>query len=288
MEIVIITGMSGAGKSAAVNVFEDLGFNCVDNMPPVLISKFIEVCSSSSSKFDRLAIVVDMRTGVLFDDIFDELTKFRENGVKIKILYLEASDDALIKRYKETRRRHPLIKSSGSLINAVRQERIKLAPVRAISDYVIDTSFLRTKNLRDQIVQKFSNSETSLQITVISFGQKYGPQLDVDMQFDVRCLPNPFYISELKPLTGIDSEVYDYVFGFNSAKEYYKRLYELVTMLLPQFCYEGKTNLTIGFCCTGGKHRSVAFALKLGEDLRNKGYNVSVIHRDIDKSDRDK
>ena len=286
MEIVVITGMSGAGKSAAVDVFEDLGFNCVDNMPPVLISKFIEVCSSSNAKFERLAIVVDMRTGVLFDGILDELTKFRESGVNIKILFLEASDDALIKRYKETRRRHPLIKSAGSLIGAVEQERVKLAPVREISDYVIDTSFLRTKNLRDQIVQKFSNAETALQITVISFGQKYGPQLDVDMQFDVRCLPNPFYVSDLKPLTGMDSEVYDYVFGFNSAKEYYKRVYEMISMLLPQFCYEGKTNLTIGFCCTGGKHRSVAFELKLGQDLLSKGYNISVIHRDIDKTDR--
>lgn len=286
MEIVLITGMSGAGKSAAVNVFEDLGFNCVDNMPPVLISKFIEVCSSSSSKFERLAIVADMRTGVLFDSIFDELNKFRESGVKIKILFLEASDDSLIKRYKETRRRHPLITSEGSLINAVKQERLKLAPVRAISDYVIDTSFLRTKSLRDQIVQKFSNSEDNLQITVISFGQKYGPQLDVDMQFDVRCLPNPFYIAELKQLTAMDSQVYDYVFGFNSAKDYYKKVYDLISGLLPQFCYEGKTNLTVGFCCTGGKHRSVAFALKLGEDLGNKGYNVSVIHRDIDKTDR--
>lgn len=285
MEIVVITGMSGAGKSAAVNFFEDLGFNCVDNMPPVLISKFIEVCSSASTKFERLAIVVDMRTGALFDGIFDELTKFRESGVRLKILYLEASDDALIKRYKETRRRHPLIETAGSLVGAVEQERKKLMPVRAISDYVIDTSFLKTKDLRDQIVQKFSSSETSLQITVLSFGQKYGPQLDVDMQFDVRCLPNPFYINELKPLTGLDSHVYDYVFGFNSAKEYYKKIFEMITALLPQFCYEGKTNLTVGFCCTGGKHRSVAFALKLGEDLKNKGYNVSVIHRDIDRTD---
>lgn len=283
MEIVIITGMSGAGKSAAVNVFEDLGFNCVDNMPPVLISKFIEVCSSAGTKFERLAMVVDMRTGILFDDLFDEIIKFRNIGVKIQILFLEASDEALIKRYKETRRRHPLIKTEGSLIGAVKAEREKLASVRAISDYVIDTSFLKTKNLRDQIVQKFSSSETALQITVISFGQKYGPQLDVDMQFDVRCLPNPFYVQELKHQTGIDSDVYDYVFGFNSAKEYYRRIIDLVVMLLPQFCYEGKTNLTVGFCCTGGKHRSVAFALKLGEDLRAKGYNVTVIHRDIDK-----
>ena len=281
MDIVLITGMSGAGKSAAVHVFEDLGFNCVDNVPPILISKFIEVCSTATSKFDKLAIVVDMRTGELFESLFDELIKFRENGIKIRILFLEASNDILIKRYKETRRRHPLIGSSGSLIAAVEKERQLLGRVRALSDFIIDTSYISVKKLRDQIIKKFSDNGSSLQLSIMSFGQKFGPQLDVDMQFDVRCLPNPFYIAQLRPLIGTDKSVYDYVFSFNAAKEYYKRVLDLMLSLLPQFGYEGKTNLTVGFCCTGGKHRSVAFAEKLGSDLISAGYSVTVIHRDI-------
>lgn len=287
MEIVIITGMSGAGKSAAVDVFEDLGFNCVDNMPPVLISKFIEVCTSTNSKFERLALVIDTRTGELFGDLFSELEKFRNNGIKIQILYLEAGNDILISRYKETRRRHPLIdKTKGSLVAAVELERVFLERVRETSDYVIDTSYLSSRSLRDQIRQKFNSNKSSLQLTVMSFGQKFGPQLDIDIQFDVRCLPNPFYIENLKFKTGLERDVYDYVYSFNSAKEYYRKVYEMITSLLPLFEYEGKTNLSIAFCCTGGKHRSVAFAEKLSRDLISKGYNVATVHRDIDKIDR--
>lgn len=284
MEIVVITGMSGAGKSAAVKVFEDLGFNCVDNMPPILIPKFIEICSTASAKFKRLALVIDTRTGELFNDLFSQIDSIKNSEVKVKLVYLEASDEILINRYKETRRRHPLIDSArGSLIDAVKKERSILNSIREMSDYVIDTSHLSSKNLRDQLIDKFSQQENALQITVLSFGQKYGPQSDVDMQFDVRCLPNPYYIDELRNRSALDDDVYEYVFSFNSAKEYYKRVKEMIISLLPQFANEGKTNLNIAFCCTGGKHRSVSFAKKLGADLAKNNFSVSVVHRDVDK-----
>lgn len=277
--------MSGAGKSAAVKVFEDLGYNCVDNMPPILIPKFIEVCSNASAKFKKLALVIDARTGELFDDLLGELKNLKNSNIDIKILFLEASNDVLIKRYKETRRRHPLMdKVVGSLVEAVNMERTMLGVVKELSDYVVDTSYLSSKNLRDQLINKFSNNESSMRITVFSFGQKYGPQNDVDMQFDVRCLPNPYYVEELKSRTGLDKDVYDYVFSFNSAKEYFKKIEQMIVSLLPQFEYEGKSNLNIAFCCTGGKHRSVSFAKKLGGDLADMGYAISIVHRDIEKN----
>lgn len=283
MEIAIITGLSGAGKSAAVSLLEDLGFNCVDNMPPVFISKFIEVCSSASNKFDKIGIVVDSRAGALFDDFVSELDRLDESEVKINLIYLEATNETLIKRYKETRRRHPLIEYTGTLIDAVNKEREMLYPIRQRADYVIDTSLMSSKSLREQLCKVFCNNESGLHITSISFGQKYGAQTDVDMLFDVRCLPNPYYDLNLRHMTGLDDEVYNYVFSFNSSKEYYNRIFDMISSLLPQFEYEGKTNLTVGFCCTGGKHRSVSFARKFADEIQKTGYSVTVIHRDIDK-----
>lgn len=283
-EIVIITGLSGAGKSAAISLFEDLGFNCVDNMPPMFISKFIEACATATKKFNKIAIVVDSRAGELFDSFYDELKLLAESDVKLKIIYLEASDDVLVKRYKETRRRHPLIDTvDGILSDAIKAERRMLSPIRELSDFVIDTSFLSNKALREDLRKKIPGHKSALCITIMSFGQKYGPQTDVDMQFDVRCLPNPYYKAELRAKTGLDDDVYDYVFGFTSAKDYYNRVFEMLISLLPQFEFEGKTNITVAFCCTGGKHRSVSFARKLGEDMDKRGCNISVIHRDIDK-----
>lgn len=283
MEIAIITGLSGAGKSAAVSLLEDLSFNCVDNMPPVFISKFIEVCSSASNKFDKLGIVVDSRAGALFDDFVSELDKLEQAGININLIYLEATNETLIKRYKETRRRHPLIDYTGTLIDAINKEREMLTSIRQRADYIIDTSLLSSKSLREQLCNIFCKTESGLHITTISFGQKYGAQADVDMQFDVRCLPNPYYDLTLRHKTGLDDDVYNYVFSFNTSKEYYIRIMEMLTSLLPQFEYEGKTNLTVGFCCTGGKHRSVSFARKLCDDIQKLGYGVTVIHRDIDK-----
>jgi UPF0042 nucleotide-binding protein csac_1160 len=284
MEIVIITGMSGAGKSHTINVFEDMGYNCIDNMPPALISKFIELCRNSSVAFDNLAIVVDSRTGELFDGLINELKKLNDSGIRYKMLFLEASDDVLMRRYKETRRRHPLEAAEGSISSAIAVERQKLSQARKISDYVIDTSLFSVKNLREQIMQTFSMGKKPITITICSFGFKYGPKSDTDMLFDVRCLPNPFYIDNLRLKTGLDKIVFDYVFQWDDSKIYFDKVYSLIDFLLPKFIAEGKNNMQISFGCTGGKHRSVAFAQLTASKLKENGYRVAVVHRDIDKN----
>lgn len=283
-EIMIITGMSGAGKSRAIEVFEDMGYNCVDNMPPSLITKFVEVCCGPGANFNRLCIVVDCRIGELFESLYVELNALKAMGFEYRVLFLEASDEVLKRRYKETRRRHPLEKlAGGDISKAITMERKMLSRARSEADVVVDTSLSSAKMLKELITKKFSTINHNMSVTVMSFGFKYGPQNDADLLLDVRCLPNPYYIEELRPLTGLDDRIYDYVFQWEESQRMYQKLAELISFSLPLYANEGRSNLTIAFGCTGGQHRSVSFARRIGEMIEKMGYSVSVIHRDIEK-----
>ncbi len=287
MDVVILTGLSGAGKSNATHVLEDLGYYCVDNMPPKLIEKFAEFCMQSGGKISKIAIIADIRSGSVFDDLITSVDKMRAWGFKCNTVFLDASDDVLIKRYKETRRKHPLltddkVDDSLSLADAIKNERALLKIVRENSDYILDTSLLSVKQLSEWFIGTFSDSsETSILVTCTSFGYKYGIPTDADLVFDVRCLPNPFYIRELKEKTGLDKSVSDYVFKWKQSSELLERLIELIDYLLPLYIEEGKGQLTIAVGCTGGKHRSVAFAEKIAAHMRGKNVKSVINHRDI-------
>lgn len=283
-QTIIITGMSGAGKSRAIEVFEDMGYNCADNIPPTLISKFIEICRGPGANFSRLCIVVDCRIGELFESLYDELRVLKERGLSYQMLFLDASDEVLKRRYKETRRRHPLENSTGGSVSAaIQAERKILGRAKEEADIVVDTSLSTVKTLRELISKKFSSSNHNMMVTVMSFGFKHGPQSDADMLFDVRCLPNPYYIAELRPLTGLDDAVYDYVFQWEEARVLFEKLKDYISYTLPLFASEGRSSLNIAFGCTGGQHRSVSFARKLSQIIEEMGYNVTTIHRDIEK-----
>lgn len=282
MQCVIVTGLSGAGKSRTIDALEDIGFYCVDNIPPKLISKFVELSMQSDGKLDKLAIVTDVRGGDLFNEFLNEIDKLREMNCEYKILFLDANDKTLIDRYKETRRKHPLLEACGSLEMAVKREREILKSVRERSSYVIDTSLLSAMQLRERIVKMFlEDASKGMLITCQSFGFKHGLPMEADLVFDVRCLPNPFYIEELKRKTGLDKEVYDYVMGTEEAQGLKDRLLSLVDYLQPLYMKEGKSSLTIAIGCTGGHHRSVTFAELLNDHLNELGYNSTVTHRDI-------
>lgn len=285
MQFLIVSGLSGSGKTSAMHVLEDIGFYCIDNMPPQLIGKFAEICSQSEGKIDRVAIAVDIRGGDLFKNISDDLEQLSHQGVSYRVLFIEASDDVLVKRYRETRRKHPLDEEShGSLDRAIAAEREMLHPLREMANYYVDTSFLSTSQLKETITNLFlDNASDSMIVKVISFGFKYGATAEADLVFDVRCLPNPFYVPELKNLTGCDSAVRDYVMGFPQAEELMKKLEDLADFLIPLYIKEGKSQLVVGFGCTGGKHRSVTFANLFAEYLKNKGIRVRISHRDINK-----
>ncbi len=283
-QTIIITGMSGAGKSRAIEVFEDLGYNCADNIPPSLITKFIEICRGPGANFTRLCIVVDCRIGELFETLYGELHTLKERGLSYRMLFLDASDDVLKRRYKETRRRHPLEAAvGGSISAAIQAERKILQRAKEEADIVVDTSLSTVKTLRELISKKFSGMNHNMSVTIMSFGFKHGPQSDADMLFDVRCLPNPYYLADLRPLTGLDDAVYDYVFQWEESRELFDRLKDYVCYTLPLFSSEGRSSINIAFGCTGGQHRSVSFARKLSEVIEELGYNVTTIHRDIEK-----
>lgn len=286
MDFVIVTGMSGAGKSRAVDALEDIGFYCIDNMPPKLISKFAEICLQSDGKISRVAIVTDVRGGELFQGLFDELDHLRDQQFSYKLLFLDASDAVLMRRYKETRRRHPLLDVvHGSIENAVKSERLLLKPARERADYVIDTTHLSAAQLKERISNIFlDNIMTGMLINCTSFGFKYGPATEADLVFDVRCLPNPFYVDELKKQTGLDQPVRDYVMKWPQSVELMNKIVDLVDFLIPYYLDEGKSQLVIAFGCTGGKHRSVTFAEYLYQHLSEKGHKVTVNHRDILKA----
>ena len=285
MEFLIVTGLSGAGKSRAVDALEDIGFYCVDNIPPKLIPTFYDLCAKAGNTFSRVAVVTDIRGGDMFSSLFETLDDLRNEDKRYRILFLDANDFVLINRFKETRRKHPLAENNlGSLEQAVKLEREILRPVREKADYIIDTSFLSPAQLKERISNLFlGDASKALMIHCVSFGFKYGIPTEADLVFDVRCLPNPFYIEELKPLTGLDEPVYSYVMKWEQTKGFVQRLISLIDYMIPLYCDEGKSQLVIAIGCTGGKHRSVALAQLLYDHLLEKGHRTSVNHRDIRK-----
>ena len=283
MEFIIISGMSGAGKSKAASFLEDIGFYVVDNMPAALIPKFAELCMASPGRYDKVVLVTDIRGGQTFDGLFDALDKLHDMGCDYKILFVEASVEAIIKRYKETRRNHPLSKTGRSLEEAVQLERSALEPVRQRAEYIVDTSALPTAKLRGEMLRLFGAGDQApaMSVSVISFGFKIGIPLEADLVFDVRCLPNPYYIAELRHQTGLDQGVWDFIFGYQQTRDFMKHLEGLIGFLLPLYVEEGKTALVIGVGCTGGHHRSVAITRALAEFIRQKGYSAAENHRDM-------
>lgn len=286
MNLLIVTGMSGSGKSAVMDVMEDIGYYCIDNIPPSLITKFVDVCRHSKESINKVAVAVDMRSGDMFLEILKAWQNIKkENDIDVKVVFIDATEEVLIKRYKETRRKHPLAeKFNGNLQEAISYESRQLSQLREIADYYIETSYLSTNQLKEQIRNLFlENISDSIAVKVTSFGFKYGASIESDLVFDVRCLPNPFYIPELKNRTGCDACVRDYVMSFEQSKILMQKLQDLIDFLLPLYIREGKSQIVISFGCTGGKHRSITFAELMAEYLISKGYRVQKYHRDITK-----
>jgi UPF0042 nucleotide-binding protein len=285
MRFVIVTGLSGAGKTQAVRNLEDLGYFCVDNLPPTLIPKFAEACYHTDGRIDKISLVIDIRGGKFFDDLFESLKHLQEEGYKYEILFLDASDEVLIKRFKESRRKHPLA-PDGRILNGILMERNRLREVKDRADNIIDTSKLATRELREEITKIYSEDgqvETQLIITVLSFGFKYGIPVDSDLVFDVRFLPNPYYIPELKKYSGNDKPVSDYVMNFKETQDFIIKLEDMVQFLIPNYLREGKRQLIVSIGCTGGRHRSVAIANDICKKLEYCGYKVNIDHRDIEE-----
>jgi len=286
MRFIIVTGLSGAGKTLAIRYLEDMGFFCIDNLPPKLMPKFAELCYQTGGKIDRIAVVVDIRGGGFFDDLSECLQIMHESGYLYEILYLEASDEVLVRRYKETRRVHPLVMSGeGRIIEGIRLERKRLEKIRKTATNIIDTSNLQPKQLKEIIGDLVSDedSKPKLIISVISFGFKYGILLDADIVFDVRFLPNPFYIDELKNHTGKEPVVKEYLFMFPETQIFLSKLEDMLEFLIPYYIREGKSQLVIGIGCTGGKHRSVTVADAVADMLRKHGHHVIQEHRDVNE-----
>ena len=285
MRFVIVTGMSGAGKSTALNRLEDMGYFCVDNLPISLISKFAEMAYTPGSEIQRLALGVDVRSGEALGKLEDVLEGMAAASQKYEILFLDAADEVLVKRYKETRRTHPLARG-GRVDRGIAQEREKLAFLKRHADYIIDTSKLLTRELNMELEKIFVEGREfkSLVVTVLSFGFKYGIPADADLVFDVRFLPNPYYEDELRPLTGMDESVFNYVMDNETARIFANKLEDMVEFLIPKYAQEGKTSLVIAVGCTGGKHRSVTIARELYSRIaRNGEYGFRLEHRDVDK-----
>lgn len=284
MEFLIITGMSGAGKSRVNSNLEDLGYYCVDNMPPVMIPQFAELCRATKGRYERVALVTDVRGGAGFDVLFESLQRLEEAGCAHSIVFVEAATDVIIRRYKETRRSHPLSATGLGLEAAIRRERELLDPLRQRAKYIINTSAFTTAQLRSEVARLFAGDERELMtVQVVSFGYKYGIPIDADLVFDVRFLPNPHYIAELRPQTGLDEPVRSFVFGYNQTQEFMQLLESMAAFLLPMYVKEGKTNLVIAIGCTGGRHRSVCVAEALGDFVRRRDYAVDVKHLHIDR-----
>lgn len=286
MELLIVTGMSGAGKSQAANALEDMGYYCVDNIPPEIIQAFVNLSERSGESLNKVAIVTDVRGGDMFKSINDVLTNLKNNNVNYKVLFLDAADEVLIRRFKENRRKHPLVGNGDMSINdAVKAERQMLKKLRFMADYVIDTSYISISQLKSQLSAIFfGNVSNVLKIQSKSFGFKYGSDTEADLVFDVRCLPNPFYVEELKNKTGLDKAVQDYVMNSDDSKEFLDKLIAFIDCAVPLYAKEGKSQLVIAIGCTGGKHRSVTFAELIGKHLQSKNYDCIINHRDIYKS----
>ncbi|RQD67365.1 MAG: RNase adapter RapZ [Tindallia sp. MSAO_Bac2] len=283
MKFVIITGVSGAGKSLTVKFMEDLGFYCVDNLPPLLIPRFAELCEKKKEMISKIAMVMDIRGGLFFDDLFPSLEDFRDLGYEYEILFLDASDAVLIKRFKETRRMHPL-SQRGSIDKGLKKEREKLQHLKALASTILDTSRLTPGQLKEELRYLYQEGkpESHFLLNITSFGFKFGIPLDADLVFDVRFLQNPYYEEELRDLTGEHIKVQNYVMEKDDATAFLDKLESMLLFLLPRYMREGKHQLVIAIGCTGGKHRSVTIALEIAKRLNNSGFRTIVDHRDIE------
>lgn len=278
-----MSGLSGAGKSKAASFLEDMNFYVVDNMPVELAPKFAQLCMAGQNRYSKVALVTDIRGGQTFDGLFTALDELKDIGCAYQILFVEATTDTIIKRYKETRRTHPLAKDGRSLADAVQLERAALDPVRQRAEYIVDTSALSTAKLRGEILRLFGAGDrpSSMSVNVISFGFKHGIPIEADLVFDVRFLPNPYYIEELRDHTGLEEPVRSFVFGYQQTRDFMKHLEDMMGFLLPLYVEEGKTALVVAVGCTGGHHRSVAITRALADFIKQKGYNASENHRDM-------
>lgn len=282
MEIVIVSGMSGSGKSQAMDAMEDLGYYCIDNMPPILIKNFIDLTSVSETEVEKACFIVDVRGGALLDDIKDVIEEMKKQGVPHKILFLEASDNVLVRRFNETRRSHPL-STEGTPLEGIKAERKKLKYLRDIADMKIDTSQMKPAELYKEVKDLFVEGAPAAKFTVnvISFGYKHGLPMGADFTVDVRFIPNPYYVPDLKKLTGLDKPVADYVFSQTAARDFVKMMKDMINALIPNYINEGKYHLNLAFGCTGGQHRSVAIACKMAELFREDGDKIVTLnHRD--------
>lgn len=283
MELMIITGMSGAGKSQATNALEDIGYYCVDNMPPTLMLPFLQLCRQSSQTLDKVALVTDVRCGLLFDELQQVLPQLEANVEECRILFLDCAGEVLRRRFKETRRQHPLTEDGRPMEQAIQLERQMLAPLYEMADYRIDTTHLNAAQLKSRIADLFmTRPDTAMTVQVMSFGFKYGFPAEADLMLDLRCLPNPFYVEDLKGKTGNDREVQEYVMGNPDAVAYFDRIKALTDHTIPLYRKEGRSQVVIAFGCTGGKHRSVTMANKLAEHLEQMpDLRVLTYHRDL-------
>ena len=283
--IIIVTGMSGGGKTQACRFLEDLGYFCVDNLPPVFIPKFVELCTHASTHVNRIVLVVDTRSREFFDNLVQVLEDMDKSNLYYEMLFMDASDDAIIRRYKETRRRHPMA-PSARISEGVTKERLRLESVRGKATYIIDTSNLSKSELREKIRRLFGSSEgLDMNISILSFGFKFGMPLDADIVLDVRFLPNPFYIDELRHKSGMTADVAEYISEKSVTQDFLKRLDSLIEFLVPQYVQEGKSQLVIAVGCTGGMHRSVFVAKHIFDLLSEKGHTINLEHRDLMKND---
>lgn len=281
MYFLIVSGMSGAGKSRAVAALEDLGFYCVDNMPIALMPKFAEICLAATERYERVALVTDVRGGTDFNTLHSSLESIAQMGCDYKILFLDTATSTLINRYKETRRKHPVMEDGISMSDAIAAEREMLEGIRGIADFVVDTTKMTPTQLREHIINLFTGEKKGvLEISVMSFGFKYGIPAESDLVFDVRFLPNPYYDLVLRPNNGTDRAVRDFVFSDGLADQFMDRLTSMIDFLIPQYIEEGKTSLVISIGCTGGKHRSVAIAEELNRHITQKGFQSIATHRD--------
>ena len=286
MKLLIVTGMSGSGKSSVMDVMEDIGFYCIDNIPPKLIPQFVDLCRKSETGIDKIAVAVDIRTGNMFAEIFYVWQTLKnERDVETKVLFIEANDEVIIQRYKETRRKHPLDEQfNGNIHEAIKYEREQLVKLKEIADHYIETTGYSTARLKEEVRSLFlENTSDSMTIKVMSFGFKYGVPTEADLIFDVRCLPNPFYIESLRNHTGTEECIQKYVMASDDSKQFFQKLTDLIDFLVPLYVKEGKSQLVISFGCTGGKHRSITFAELMAEHLVKQNYKVQKYHRDITK-----